>query len=95
MYVNRAGNTDGDRTYKYVDVFQPDSWQIAPLNSKAPILLLTGSAGGGKAFWTETEIPTPDGWVKIGDIAVGDFVLGSDGTPAKVVATTDVMYDGR
>lgn len=31
------------------NVFTPLEWQYAPLNDKSPIMLLTGSAGGGKS----------------------------------------------
>lgn len=31
------------------DVFTPHPWQIAPLNYKGPVMLLSGSAGGGKS----------------------------------------------
>src|SRR5678815_1733577 len=30
-------------------IFQPYPWQIAPLNDKSPVLLLTGSQNGGKS----------------------------------------------
>lgn len=49
LYASRVGKVTEDKSYKYVDVFEPAPWQIAPLNSKAEILLLTGSAGGGKS----------------------------------------------
>jgi hypothetical protein len=29
--------------------YQPLPWQVAPLDDKASVLLLTGSAGGGKS----------------------------------------------
>lgn len=34
---------------EYTSVFVPLPWQVAPWRDKAPILLLTGSAGGGKS----------------------------------------------
>lgn len=39
----------GKTAYKPIAVFNPLPWQIAPWRDKAPILLLTGSAGGGKS----------------------------------------------
>lgn len=35
--------------YELVDVFKPEGWQIEVLNARDEILLLTGSAGGGKS----------------------------------------------
>lgn len=49
--------------------------------------------GSGKALALDTPIPTPDGWTTMGEIKVGDFVYSKDGTPTKVVAATDVMFD--
>ncbi len=45
----------------------------------------------GKALALDTVLPTPSGWTTIGDVAVGEFVLGADGRPTKVTRTTDVM----
>lgn len=33
-------------------VIKPEPWQIAALNDTSPVMLLTGSAGGGKSFCT-------------------------------------------
>ncbi|HYZ29719.1 MAG TPA: dCTP deaminase, partial [Thermoleophilaceae bacterium] len=46
----------------------------------------------GKALALDTEIPTPDGWTTMGEIAVGDRVFGPCGTPRRVVAATEVMH---
>ncbi|MHC4413034.1 MAG: phage terminase large subunit [Planctomycetota bacterium] len=48
-YAPRIGNAEEDKTYKFSNVFTPHAWQIAPLKYQGPILLLTGSAGGGKS----------------------------------------------
>jgi deoxycytidine triphosphate deaminase len=45
----------------------------------------------GKALALDTEIPTPDGWTTMGEIAVGDPVFGPCGDPRRVVAATEVM----
>jgi phage terminase large subunit len=55
-YAPRVGKTREDKKYKYVDVFEPLPWSIPALNSKAPILLLTGSAGGGKSMAAAQKI---------------------------------------
>ena len=34
---------------KYIAPFKPLDWQIAPWRDKSPVMLLTGSAGGGKS----------------------------------------------
>ncbi|HEY5247016.1 MAG TPA: replicative DNA helicase [Dermatophilaceae bacterium] len=45
----------------------------------------------GKALALETPLPTPWGWTTMGDVAVGDVVLGADGRPSTVTRATDVM----
>jgi replicative DNA helicase len=39
----------------------------------------------------DTPVPTPTGWTTMGDLAVGDKLIGADGRPTRVVAATDVM----
>ena len=48
----------------------------------------------GKALAVDTPLPTPSGWTTMGEVAVGDQLIGADGRPATVVAATDVM-NGR
>ena len=61
------------------------------------LILLVGAAGGGKCFASGTEILMYDGHVKkVEDIEIGDFVMGDDSSPRKVLRTTsgiDEMYD--
>ncbi|WP_369370479.1 replicative DNA helicase [Promicromonospora sp. Populi] len=45
----------------------------------------------GKALALDTPLPTPTGWTTMGEVAVGDYLLGADGTPTRVVAATEVM----
>lgn len=46
----------------------------------------------GKDIPIDTPIPTPTGWTTMGDLQVGDYVLGADGKPTKVVYVSDVMH---
>ena len=41
--------------------------------------------GAGKAEWIDSKLLTPNGWIKMGDIKINDFVFGQDGLPHKVV----------
>ena len=45
----------------------------------------------GKALALDTPLPTPAGWTTMGDVSVGDQLLGADGRPVTVVAATEVM----
>ncbi|MHB8319948.1 MAG: Hint domain-containing protein [Acidimicrobiales bacterium] len=44
-----------------------------------------------KALALDTPIPTPSGWVQMGDLRVGDKVFGSDGTPCNVTQLSRVF----
>ncbi len=48
----------------------------------------------GKAVALATPLPTPSGWTTMGEVRVGDWLLGADGKPTRVVAATGVM-EGR
>jgi replicative DNA helicase len=45
----------------------------------------------GKALALDTPLPTAGGWTTMGSVAVGDYLLGADGKPTRVVAATAVM----
>src|SRR5829696_4214247 len=45
----------------------------------------------GKALALDTPLPTPTGWTTMGQVAVGDLLLGADGRSTRVVAATEVM----
>jgi replicative DNA helicase len=55
------------------------------------MVIIAARPGIGKALALDTPLPTPTGWTTMGDVAVGDQLLGADGRPTTVVAATDVM----
>ena len=56
-----------------------------------PFALWLCSRGTGKALSLDTKIPTPDGFTTMGELQVGNFVLGQDGLPTKVTYTSPVF----
>ena len=46
----------------------------------------------GKALALDTPLPTPAGWTTMGEVRVGDLLMGADGKPTRVVAATEVMH---
>ncbi|XVQ10954.1 replicative DNA helicase [Spirillospora sp. CA-255316] len=46
----------------------------------------------GKAVKLDTPLPTPTGWTTMGEVSVGDYLIGADGKPTRVVAATEVMH---
>jgi len=55
------------------------------------MIIVAARPGVGKALALDTPLPTPSGWTTMGDVAIGDELLGADGQPTRVVAATDVM----
>ncbi|ORV10676.1 replicative DNA helicase [Mycobacterium celatum] len=57
------------------------------------MIIIAARPGVGKALALGTPLPTPTGWTTMGDVAVGDALLGADGQPTRVVAATEVMLE--
>jgi replicative DNA helicase len=55
------------------------------------MIIVAARPGVGKALALNTPLPTPTGWTTMGDVEVGDELLGADGLPTRVVAATDVL----
>ena len=55
------------------------------------MIIVAARPGVGKALSLDTPLPTPTGWTTMGDVAVGDWLLGADGRPTLVMAATGVM----
>src|SRR4051794_22041351 len=55
------------------------------------MIVIAARPGVGKALALDTPIATPDGWTTMGEVRVGDRVLGADGRPTSVVAATEVL----
>ena len=55
------------------------------------MIVIAARPGMGKALALDTPLPTPTGWTTMGEVRVGDDVVGVDGVPTRVVAATEVM----
>ena len=49
----------------------------------------------GKALDVDTPIPTPNGFKTMGELEVGDYVVGSNGHPCKVTLATPYQHNRR
>lgn len=45
-----------------------------------------------KGLATDTRLPTPTGWTTMAQVQAGDQLIGSDGQPCTVTATSDVRW---
>ncbi|WP_422772523.1 replicative DNA helicase [Plantactinospora sp. WMMC1484] len=57
------------------------------------LVIVAGRPGLGKALALDTPLPTPSGWTTMGDVGVGDQLLGADGRPTTVTNAFDVMHN--
>ena len=55
------------------------------------MITVAARPGVGKALALDTLLPTPVGWTTMGEVCVGDKLIGRDGKPTTVVAATEVM----
>ena len=56
------------------------------------MIVIAARPAVGKALALDTPLPTPAGWTTMGEVRVGDQLLGADGKPTRVVAATEVMH---
>src|SRR5947208_14847665 len=50
------------------------------------MIVIAARPAVGKALALDTLLPTPSGWTTMREVAIGDFVLGSDGRPTRVMS---------
>ena len=55
------------------------------------MIIIAARPGVGKALALDTPLPTPTGWTTMGDVSVGDQLLGADGEPTRVVAESGIL----
>ncbi|WP_459548513.1 replicative DNA helicase [Nocardia sp. X0981] len=55
------------------------------------MIIVAARPGVGKALALDTPLPTPDGWTTMGEVRVGDRLIGADGLPTRIVAATGVL----
>lgn len=64
--------------------------QVAAYESDADEVGYGGAAGGGKGLALDTPLPTPEGWVCMGDVREGDQLFDERGQPCTVVAVSEM-----
>jgi len=53
--------------------------------AKGELAVILAAFGVGKAQPLTSKLLTPNGWIKMGDVNVGDYVISRDGNPTKVI----------
>ncbi|WBB55765.1 replicative DNA helicase [Verrucosispora sp. WMMD573] len=57
------------------------------------LIIVAGRPGLGKALALDTPLPTPTGWTTMGEVQVGDQLIGADGRPTTVTHAYEVRHD--
>ena len=57
------------------------------------LIIVAARPAIGKALALDTPIPTPTGWTTMGELAVGDQVIGDDGRPVRVTGVTQTWQN--
>lgn len=57
------------------------------------MIIIAARPGIGKALALDTPLPTPHGWTTMGEVNAGQELIGADGKPTRILATTDLMYE--
>lgn len=70
-----------------------DPWMAQEIRDGSGLTAMVAGLGGGKALALDTPLPTPTGWTTMEQVRVGDYLLGMDGRPTRVIAATDVLLD--
>lgn len=65
--------------------FTQQQRQAMEMMLESNVSIIQGYGGTGKAQPIDTDIPTPNGMVKMGNIKVGDYVFDRIGNPTKVL----------
>ncbi|KKK79980.1 hypothetical protein LCGC14_2828070, partial [marine sediment metagenome] len=66
--------------------FYVSPWLNRWKGTQVPLEIATAEAGSGKAQDMNAKILTTQGWIKMGDISVGDQIITPEGTPSEVVS---------
>ena len=55
------------------------------INATEPNIVCLAGAGCGKCIPNSTNIPTPQGWKRVDEIKIGDYLFDRQGNPTKVL----------
>ena len=62
-----------------------DIRQKKVVEAKEDKILCLAAAGSGKACPNSSKIPTPNGWITVGEVKAGGYLFDKDGNPTKVL----------
>jgi len=88
--INVPGAYNGD----YLNLTTP--YMVEPADTLASRVykgeVFVGPAQCAKALTLGTPLPTPNGWTTMGDVKPGDWLIGDDGRPVRVLAQSELFH---
>ena len=82
---------DGEQKIK----LYPFQRRILKALVKNRFVITLASRQCGKALDENTPIPTPKGYIRMGDLKTGDQVFGADGQPCNITHAFDTLYNRK
>lgn len=86
-----------DSTYDYKEIYAPHGHvnKVSDRSkNQAPVILITGATGSGKALPLETPLALyKGGTVTMGEVKVGDVLISPTGKPSPVSFVTETQYN--
>lgn len=98
-HIDESGNETGRKISvpSILAGFTEKDWQPSWLSGtaasgvdKEPIAFVAGTTGSGKALPLSTLLPTPTGFVRLGETVVGTKLLGRHGKPVTVTSLSPI-----
>lgn len=98
-HIDESGNETGRKISvpSILVGFTEKDWQPSWLSGtaasgvdKEPIAFVAGTTGSGKALPLSTLLPTPTGFVRLGETVVGTELLGRHGKPVTVTSLSPI-----
>lgn len=80
------------RLWRSMD-FEPHVHQLNIASDSSRHKVLCCGRRFGKALDISTPLPTPTGWTTMGEVEVGDWLIGKNGHPVRVLIKSAVMLD--
>lgn len=83
-------------TSRFMGIELLDMQKYAFYNSwSRDFVLWLESRNAGKALALDTPIPTPKGYITMGDLKIGDNVFDENGNPTKVIYISEIFYNHK
>lgn len=92
-FVRAMAESTGGSDQAYKTMYLAGGADVTVAGADLRQLDFRATQGAGEPLALDTRIPTPSGWTTMGDIQVGDQVIGRDGKPANVLGVSPVHTD--